>query len=140
MNASRRIDAIRLSSDGYIRATFGAFLLLPFENRRMWIDAQLHEDLAAEDIAAARAGYCEWRSRTGAGLVVMGWAWYEETPNGDAIVAPGGIGCNVMLVTASGGDLGYANTQRVLHEWLAMQAWRQESIAPAFCGSLLDRS
>lgn len=125
MALARYPDVPRPCADGYIRLKLKAFLLLPFEDRKVWEDAPLCADLAYENIPALRAGYCEWASKAGGVVVSLGWIWYEDASRTEAVVAADGISSNVMLLDRDGDDLGFRKTSALLQGWLLSQPWQQ---------------
>jgi hypothetical protein len=129
MIITRYTDMPESCADGYVRLDLAAFLRLPFENRRAWEDLQLREDLATENIAALRAGYCEWASNAGGAVVSLGWVWYEDPSRREMRVASEGISSNVMLLDQGGSDLGCRKTASLLQAWLLSQPWQQDIVA-----------
>jgi Domain of unknown function (DUF4902) len=111
------------SLDGYIRLTFDAFSSLNFQRKLAWEDDGLQQDLIVDDIPASCAGYCEWATEDAPAKVSIGWAWFSLA-DGRTFVAPGGMSSNVMLVTATGYDLGTHKTSELLHAWLAREPWQ----------------
>lgn len=134
MIITRYQDMPESCSDGYVRLNLGAFLRLPFEHRRAWEDVQLREDLASENIATLRAGYCEWASKTEGTVVSLGWVWYEDSSRRETLVATEGISSNVMLLDQGGSDLGWRKTASLLKAWLLSQPWQQDIVAPGVAG------
>jgi hypothetical protein len=111
------------SLDGYVRITFESFSHLAFTHRLTWQDNDLQKDLAAEDIPAAHAGYCEWATDKQACCVSLGWAWFGAA-DGRILLAPGGVNSNVMFITKKGYDLGSRQTAELLQCWLSATAWQ----------------
>lgn len=110
-------------SDGYIRLTFDTFSDLEFNQKQIWEDPILLEELASDDIPARRAGYCEWSTDDLLHRVSVGWAWFG-LENEQIFLAPGGISRNVMFVSPSGFDLGAHRTSELLSAWLSVESWQ----------------
>jgi len=119
-----------------IRLTLETFLSLPFDQRLMWLDEQLPDDLALEEIVAFRAGYCEWKSKHNFSLVSIGWCWYEAKRGGTPKMTSDGVSSNVMLLDSGGVDLGWRRTNAVLGAWLSLQPWHQTRIASTFAEAI----
>ncbi len=115
--------SFKASLDGYVRITFESFSHLAFTNRLRWEDDGLQKDLAAEDIPATRAGYCEWATDKQPCCVSLGWAWFGVA-DGPMLLAPGGVSSNVMFITKEGYDLGSRQTGELLQSWLSAKAWQ----------------
>lgn len=113
----------KASLDGYVRITYESFSQLAFTNRLTWEDDGLQKDLVAEDIPAARAGYCEWATDDQPCCISLGWAWFGLA-DGPILLAPGGVSSNVMFVTPKGYDLGSRQTGELLQCWLSATAWQ----------------
>jgi len=123
-----------------VRLTLKTFLSLPFDHRLMWLDEQLPEELALEEIVAFRAGYCEWISKHDLLSVSIGWCWYEAKRGGKPTMTLDGISSNVMLLDPIGVDLGWRQTNAFLKSWLSMQPWHQTRIASTFTEAIELRS
>lgn len=114
--------------DGYLRLTFTDFCALTIQCHMVWQDSDLLVELREQGITAATAGYCEWVSSRFQPPVSLGWAWFSISPQSGAMLAPGGINCNVMLCADSGADLGAGKTADMLLCWLSSQAWQKNIV------------
>ncbi|MDR3443925.1 hypothetical protein DyAD56_11035 [Dyella sp. AD56] len=108
--------------DGYQRLTFQDLQLLKFKDLMAFEDPTLCSQLNAEGIAASIAGFCEKLALHGDAQVSIGWAWFC-IKDCNKWLAPGGVSSNIMLVDASGYDLGVKPTSDVLSDWISSQAW-----------------
>ncbi len=73
-------------------------------------------------------GYTEWVDADGAGYS-LGWDWYVQAPAGGLAVRQHSIRTNIMLVDCVGGDLGRAQTEQVLLDWLQRWDWKEQVLA-----------
>lgn len=121
---------LRYSQDGYIRLTFQRFCSLQFLRRRTFVDEMLRDELLAMEIPAASAGYCEWFDNETPVQISIGWAWFVYASDTLLRLAPGGISCNVMMVSADGADLGPARTNELLMRWLSTCSWQDHQSLP----------
>jgi hypothetical protein len=121
-HSARRLD---YSEDGYIRLTFQQLCALAFARRTTIEDHELCEDLRNRDIPAVGAGYCDWLDIKAPAQVSVGWAWFVIAHDAPRLLAPGGFSSNVMIVTASGRDIGAPLTNELLAAWLSMQRWQR---------------
>lgn len=114
------------SEDGYIRLTYQHFCLLPFRRRMIFNDDELREELLAINLPVSEAGYCEWLDDNARVQVSVGWAWFVSACDRRQRLAPGGISCNVMIMSADGHDLGAIRTHQLLTDWLSIRVWQDE--------------
>ena len=128
-NAS--VARIRRSADGYIRLQFNAFCALAFEQRTLYPDEDLRDELLDEDLPVVTAGYCEWVDASSGIVVTVGWAWFTTESFGTKYMAPGGVSSNVMLLSRELHDLGMRRTQELLTAWLVSKPWQIDTaLAP----------
>lgn len=106
------------SHDGYIRLTHQKLMELEFQEAMTWEDPNLHFELKCDGIPASSAGYCEWIAPVGNAQASIGWAWFCAGST-KKTGAPNGISSNIMLVDASGYDLGPQMTCEHLGEWIS---------------------
>jgi hypothetical protein len=109
--------------DGYVRLSFDELLQLDFNQKSIWEDQGLLEDLVEEDVHASKAGYCEWATRLDGQNISIGWAWFEARDS-RVCLAPGGLSSNLMLITPKRYDLGMQKTFALLQSWLEGVDWR----------------
>jgi hypothetical protein len=129
--SSASVTRISQAADGYLRLQFNAFCALPFEQRTLYADEELRDELLDEDLPVATAGYCEWTDDSCGAVVTVGWAWFTTEAFGTKYMAPGGVSSNVMLLSREGNDLGMLRTQELLTGWLVGKPWQIETpLAP----------
>jgi hypothetical protein len=128
-NAS--VARISQAADGYVRLQFNAFCALTFEQRTLYTDEDLRDELLDEDLPVITAGYCEWIDANCGVVVTVGWAWFTTEAFGTKYMAPGGVSSNVMLLSREGNDLGMRRTQELLTGWLVGKPWQIDApLAP----------
>jgi hypothetical protein len=116
-----------MTTDGCVRLTVTELNSLRFIHRWSVYDEDVQAELRAAGIETISSGYTEWESPRDAGSVSIGWVWYE-TPGRRLDVAPrtvGAIGTNLMLIGATGHDLGRDIIDDFLRSHIAVMGWQQ---------------
>lgn len=113
------------SRDGYVRLPEQALANLQLVHVDSGLDDTLIEELRAEDIDAASAGYTEWQRppAPGGAHVSVGWDWYLDRTTGALIIAWGDVRSNVMCIDQHGLDIGMARTAQLFIRRLARLNW-----------------
>lgn len=113
------------SRDGYVRLPEEALHALQLSPVESAIDVELLEELRAEGVDAACAGYTEWqRPRIpGRAYVTVAWDWYLDRHSGALLIAWGDVRSNIMCVDRYGVDIGMTHTARLLVRRLATLNW-----------------
>ncbi|HIC7209618.1 DUF4902 domain-containing protein [Burkholderia stabilis] len=125
------------SADGYVRLSEGALAALAIDHVASGLDASLLAELRDNAIDARLAGYTEWQrtARAGVAYVTVGWDWYLERATGTFVIAGSDVRSNVMIVDATGTDIGMFRTAAALAARLASIDW-----AAAVASALLGRN
>ncbi|MEX3959457.1 DUF4902 domain-containing protein [Trinickia sp. EG282A] len=113
------------SRDGYVRLPEGAVESLQLRHVQSAIDDELLEELRADGIDAASAGYTEWHRPhfPGSAYVTVGWDWYLDRASCALLIAWGDVRSNIMCVDRNGADVGMTCTARLLLRRLARLNW-----------------
>ncbi len=116
-----------MSIDHYLRLDLPRLAQLRWRHLESQVDSEgLEAGMSVQGEGACLAqqigGYTEWLDSGGEGYSV-GWDWYVQVPQGSLAVAPHSIRTNIMLVNASGEDLGRARTEEDLEHWLQSWDW-----------------
>ncbi len=122
------VTRISHGADGYVRLQFNAFCALAFEQRTLFADEDLRDELIDEDLPVFTAGYCEWSDASSGVIVTVGWAWFTTEAFGTKYMAPGGVSSNVMLLSRERHDLGMRRTQELLTAWLVSKPWQIDAV------------
>ncbi|MBJ9593890.1 DUF4902 domain-containing protein [Burkholderia seminalis] len=123
------------SPDGYVRLSKDALAVLALDHVSSGLDASLLAELRDSAIDARLAGYTEWHRAASAGApyVTVGWDWYLERATGTFVIAGGDVRSNVMVVDATGADIGMVRTAAALAARLAGMDW-PAAVASAVLG------
>ncbi|HDR9480984.1 TPA: DUF4902 domain-containing protein [Burkholderia aenigmatica] len=123
------------SPDGYVRLSEGALAALALDHVASGLDASLLAELHDSAIDARLAGYTEWHrpAHTGVAYVTVGWDWYLDRATGTFVIAGSDVRSNVMVVDATGADIGMFRTAAALAARLASIDW-PAAVASALLG------
>ncbi|MBY4829487.1 DUF4902 domain-containing protein [Burkholderia dolosa] len=113
------------SPDGYVRLSESALAALALDHVASGVDSSLLAELRDNAIDARLAGYTEWERPAAAGVayLTVGWDWYLERATGTFVIASGDVRSNVMVVDATGADIGMFRTAAALAARLAQFDW-----------------
>ncbi|GLZ22993.1 DUF4902 domain-containing protein [Burkholderia plantarii] len=114
-----------MPDDGRLHLTRVELERIALQHRWSALDDEVRETLAARGVHCLLCGVTEWQSRHPAGLVSVGWAWLLK-PVGEAELAPGSIGSNLMLTGEHGEPLGRRATDALLRARLATLGWQAD--------------
>ncbi|MNG03718.1 hypothetical protein D3C84_868090 [compost metagenome] len=115
-----------LAPDQLVRLSYAELSGLSFQPSLAWVDTSLTVELKELGLPVAYAGYSEWECQGFVPKLSIGWSWFKETFSGKALIAPGGISCNIMLRSPRGYDLGADITQQLLLTWLSRQRLKSQ--------------
>jgi len=115
-----------LSPDGYVRMPLATLDALSFDHLFSQCDDEFLQELCAQTVPAAVAGFSEWKSRTDP-AISLGWGWFVHSRSQRVLLAPENVRSNVMLIDARGYDLGPVQTANLFRLWLDGLSW-QDSV------------
>lgn len=113
------------SPDGYIRVRLASLNALSFVHLYSESDTDFLHELKTQTVPARDAGFSEWKSDTHP-AISLGWGWFIHSQSERMLLAPDGIRSNVMLIDASGYDLGPIQTSKLFCTWLSDFEWQGE--------------
>ena len=113
-----------MAPDGYVRLRLEDLSAVSFFHLFSESDSDFLQELRTLTIPASAAGFSEWTSNTNP-VISLGWGWFIHNQSNQVLLAPDGVRSNVMLVDASGYDLGPLKTSSLFCMWLSAFEWKE---------------
>lgn len=119
--------AVPMTIDYYLRLSREQLKQLSFRHLESHVDLEASRAAGRADqegawLSTEIGGYTEWADTADQGYS-LGWDWYVHVPSGAMDVRPHSIRTNIMLITPEGADLGRAQTEQGLQDWLSCWNW-----------------
>jgi len=115
-----------MPSDGYVRISLADLGKLTLQLLFADSDPDIEAQLTASGLTLRQAGYCEWIGSVDNAHITLGLDLLTLDDQPRPIMAPGGIGTNVKIISQSGYDLQPELSHTLLSEALKSKGWEEK--------------
>ena len=115
---------LTVSRDGYVRCTYTRLQLTGLDHTISGLDEDRERGVPDTVLSTAITGYTEWVDSRSS-LITVGWDWQMNAVNQLVVLSRSGEPrSNLMLVDASGTDIGLALTAKLIGELIDGLPWQ----------------